>query len=99
MNQSPKRPKSRRPVPKPKDERTKFDKWLERMRDDRSPIAMFFSTPPTPDAWRNEDGGKTFIVNVIDVDRYNLLLEFPEGDCWWIAKSVIVGAAPAVEVE
>lgn len=88
------RPARRKQKPKPKkDERTKFDKWLERMRDDRSPVVFSFLESPFGYVERDLDVTR---CHVLDVDRYMLLLEFDslEGEAWWVAKSLIKSAAP-----
>jgi len=61
------------------------------MREDRSPVLFNFALPPTH-FHMNE---LQWTCQVIDVDRFNLLLEFPDGQCFWINKSVIVSAGAA----
>lgn len=73
-----------------KDERTKFDKWLERMRDDRSPVEISFAIPV-----HDELPALTQEVQVMDVDRYMVFLEFPNWNSMWVAKSIIVSAGDA----
>jgi hypothetical protein len=93
------RRKTIRPAPnrkkKPKDERTKFDKWLDRMREDRSPVHIHFAIPPSP-AYDVDLGA---VVHVIDVDRYFILVEFEDAETWWVSKSIITSAAISEETE
>jgi hypothetical protein len=100
VNNTKKRPSSNRrkkPIAA-KDDRTKFDKWLERMREDRSSVDFHFAIPPI-------DGkiGMAFRCHVIDVDRYMLLLEFSDltseddGMVWWVSKGIITAAAPHID--
>jgi len=58
------------------------------MREDRSPVLFNFALPPTH-FHANE---LEWVCHVIDVDRFNLLLEFSDGQCFWVNKSVIVSA-------
>jgi hypothetical protein len=89
-------PGNRRRKVAPKDDKTKFDKWLERMRDDRASIDFNFAIPPLEGV-----AGMAHSCHVIDVDRYMLLLEFSDladeddGMVWWVSKSIITAAAPA----
>jgi hypothetical protein len=77
----------RRKPPKPKDERTKFDKWLERMRQDRSRVEICFASEVS-----SEYPSLSQVVHIIDVDRYMLLVEMKNGEVMWVSKSLITSA-------
>jgi hypothetical protein len=73
---------------RPVDDRTKFDKWLERCRNDLTRVTFEFAIQPMHDF-----EGLTADCMVVDVDRYMLLLEFPLGETWWVSKGIISAAA------
>jgi hypothetical protein len=78
---------TRAPRIKPVDQ-TKFDYWLMQQYAHGKTIEMHFSVPP-----RNNVGQRmTEEVTVIDVDKFMVLLEFPEGECFWVSKSIIASA-------
>jgi hypothetical protein len=91
----PKAPPRQRKITPPKDDRTKFDKWLERMREDKSAVLFTFAIPP-------RDGvGLRETLEIIDVDRYMILVsEIPvkedeTGAIFWVSKSIISAAEPS----
>lgn len=93
--------RTRRPAPRkprskvaPKDDRTKFDKWLERCREDRTPVGFHFAIPP-----RADKPEISSVCHIIDVDRYMLLVEFQDMEAWWVSKSIITSAATAEDNE
>jgi hypothetical protein len=69
------------------DGRTKFDRWLVGQKHDHSKIIVHFAVPPRSDA-----PDLSNVVSVIEVDRYMLLLEFSDGETWWVSKSIITSA-------
>jgi hypothetical protein len=88
-----------RPRAAPDADKTKFDKWLERMRGDRSPVEFLFSTSPrfAPVHSHVDLQGRKNTCQIVDVDRYMLLLEFADGEACWVNKSIIVSAGIAAE--
>jgi hypothetical protein len=69
------------------DNRTKFDKWLQRCADDKQEVTFIFSTD-----FASSRIGRTGLI--IDVDRYMVLVEFNvDGECWWIQKSNIAAVS------
>lgn len=99
MNQVRRRPQPR----KPKDERTKFDKWLDRMCEEHRLVTFHFEYPPldvrTDGGWDDEMShdehrkATNHVVFVIEVDRYMVCLGFPGKGEWWINKSIISAAS------
>lgn len=67
---------------------TKFDRWLEKMKDERKHLRFHFAIPPLAD-----DPAISVDCVVIEVDRYMLFLEFADGQCWWIAKGTITACS------
>lgn len=87
----------RRPAPRRNNKRknlklqpgqTKFDRWLEKMKDERKHLTFHFAIPPFA-------GSSEITADcvVIEVDRYMLFLEFQDGQCWWIAKGTITACS------
>lgn len=68
---------------------TKFDRWLEKMKDEKKSLRFHFAIPPLVD----DPDGLQVDCTVIEVDRYMLFLEFPDGQCWWIAKGTITACS------
>lgn len=77
---------------KPDRDRTKFDIWLDRCCQDRTELTFNFAIPPNLSF-----GAQQGIVNchVIGVDRYMIQLEFPDGETWWVNKSIITAVSLA----
>jgi hypothetical protein len=77
---------------KPDRDRTKFDIWLDRCCQDRTPLTFNFAIPPVQQFGAQQGVG---IVEcyVIGVDRYMIQLEFPDGQTWWVNKSIITAVA------
>lgn len=74
-----------RPLRSSTQTRTSADRWLLKQSEDRRLVTILFQTNPV-----SSDVGIEFDCTVIDVDRYFLLLEFPSGQTWWVAKSNVL---------
>ena len=88
----------RRPAPRRSNKRknhlklqpgqTKFDRWLEKMKEEKKSLSFHFAIPPLVDHPELQAD-----CTVIEVDRYMLFLEFQDGQCWWIAKGTITACS------
>jgi hypothetical protein len=65
-------------------ERTAFDKWL--LKTSVEKILVHFAMPP-----RNDDVS-TDLVTVLQVDENFVLLEFSDGEVFWVQKELISSA-------
>lgn len=71
----------------PKDDRTKFDKWLDNCREGEHEVVLVFD----PRAGL----GVTATVKIVEVDRYMLFVDWLEPiskNIQWISKSIIASA-------
>jgi hypothetical protein len=67
-------------------ERTGFDKWLDDSGKNFKKVLLHFAVPP-----RNDDIG-TDDVTVLEVDENFVLLEFSDGEVFWVQKELISSA-------
>ena len=68
----------------------KFDKWLQNQADKTEKVTLHFAVPPL-------DGTSTLSddVQILQVDKFMILVEFSHGEAYWIAKGVITAAGVA----
>lgn len=71
---------------------TKFDHWLMQAALMKKRIEMHFAVPP-----RNNESRMTDDVVIIEVDKFMVLIEFSDGQCFWVSKAIIVSSGLADE--
>lgn len=88
------RPNYRTMKAKPKDERTKFDKWFDEQVQSQTDLQVVFEKNPLT----VEQHGSLWIVTPLVCDRYFLFLHFVGLDeNMWVAKSNILSVAISVD--
>lgn len=85
-----------KPSRKLPESQSKFDRWLENQVEARRKVSFVFAQNPRPQSHTH------FVqtmaeCTVIVVDRYMLMVEFHDGETWWVSKSNIVSAGTTVD--
>ena len=81
----PKRPVNRSRIPK-------FDKWLQNQADKKEKVNLHFAVPPLDGTAVLQDD-----VQILQVDKFMILVEFSDGEAYWIAKGIITAAGMTAE--
>ena len=86
-------PRTARPPRKLPESQSKFDRWLEQQVEAVRKVEFKFQVQPVPAHLMDSAG--FYSCQVIAVDRYMLLLEFYDGQTWWVQKSNILTVGTA----